>query len=810
MGEWRIRVRDGEWRIRARDGGVENKSEGWGVENKSEGWRIRTKDGGVENKSEGWGVENKSEGWGVENKRDPQEAKVDTARNREPTAEDHVAAIKIQMYWRGYWVRYVKAARTPGTKENLHAHELLQKAWPVFEANLEQNGLLLFRNLFKLAPELMPKYSFYKDEWNKISYSDYQGNYPEQPANTWFVVFREVFHVVEDMLCMPKLYTSIPTCMLRVVNNDTGEEVPRIFQKVAPYVYKKNVHGYTFVAEARSVDQGIPPGRWRLRLIGSLSPLPTPQHGEVNAAFQTTELHDFYVPNDRNIVFRYSVKVTEDHLVSLQMATSKSDVVVRLEILDHEEVKTTATGKAHVVLPAFVFQKDPSPNTPAVNSQTGASEEETSRRSGSRMSAGRHSSVLSKVHGSGSNQVIMSKKRTGSGAHDGRGSHASTQLSVCSLEDDEEREPAKPHKYIIQAVVLRNSWPLSESQWAFVQGLKELEKAEIKVAAAPSSDLSKVSSKDHQSSPQPKSVPSKDTGTKSKDKIGKKAGGKADKEKDVKSSSRPPSQHFDLSKPNWLLRVVSDATSADDIEVKKDTERVDEIRAMKKAWEDAEPGRAAKAMQSRLQYLSTHLVKIHTEDEEGVKSDVSKSDLSRSDEKELIDVDNLQPGDDLTSPPLEISDAEPVLTLENPNPPVPKEALQDIDLTPFIRETTSHPRLLDLEELQHQLEDKQREIQEFRLYREQVEKRRDTERAERNKLKIRQLELFEEMQATLDALRAEVNEPREEFRQRLLAEEQRRQEALAAADAALRAEQERNAPSPKGKKSPKAKSAKKK
>jgi len=59
-------------------------------------------------------------------------------------------------------------------------------------------------------------------------------------------------------------------------------------------------------------------------------------------------------------------------------------------------------------------------------------------------------------------------------------------------------------------------------------------------------------------------------------------------------------------------------------------------------------------------------------------------------------------------------------------------------------------------------------------------------------------------------LRAEVNEPREAFRQRLLAEEQRRQEELAAADAALRAEQERNAPSPKGKKSPKAKSAKKK
>ena len=32
----------------------------------------------------------------------------------------------------------------------------------------------------------------------------------------------------------------------------------------------------------------------------------------------------------------------------------------------------------------------------------------------------------------------------------------------------------------------------------------------------------------------------------------------------------------------------------EEIEIKKDTERADEIRALKKAWEDAEPGRAAK------------------------------------------------------------------------------------------------------------------------------------------------------------------------------------------------------------------------
>ena len=42
------------------------------------------------------------------------------------------------------------------------------------------------------------------------------------------------------MLCVPKIYVPIPTCLLRVVDNDSGEEVKRVFQRVAPHVYKKN------------------------------------------------------------------------------------------------------------------------------------------------------------------------------------------------------------------------------------------------------------------------------------------------------------------------------------------------------------------------------------------------------------------------------------------------------------------------------------------------------------------------------------------------------------------------------------------
>lgn len=42
------------------------------------------------------------------------------------------------------------------------------------------------------------------------------------------------------MLIVPKVYTTIPSCRLHVVDNDTLEEMPHVFFKVAPHVYPKN------------------------------------------------------------------------------------------------------------------------------------------------------------------------------------------------------------------------------------------------------------------------------------------------------------------------------------------------------------------------------------------------------------------------------------------------------------------------------------------------------------------------------------------------------------------------------------------
>lgn len=56
-------------------------------------------------------------------------------------------------------------------------------------------------------------------------------------------------------------------------------------------------------------------------------------------------------------IHRQSVKLKDDHFASIQMNTSKSDVVFKLAVLDNEEEVISVEGKGHAVIPAFTFLK---------------------------------------------------------------------------------------------------------------------------------------------------------------------------------------------------------------------------------------------------------------------------------------------------------------------------------------------------------------------------------------------------------------------------------------------------------------------
>ncbi|XP_009323871.1 PREDICTED: androglobin [Pygoscelis adeliae] len=684
-------------------------------------------------------------------------------QNRTPTSEEETAALKLQAIWRGTYARKVLNSRKPGTKENANVKETLQKLWTAIELNFEQCAVMLLREMFKRNCKTIEKFPCYEDEWCKISFADYAVTYADQPPNVWFVVFREIFLVPEDMLIVPKVHTTIPSCKLHVVDNDTLEEMPHVFFKVAPRVYPKNKKGYTFMAEARTGDLPVAAGRWRLRLIGSHSPLPFLSRETVNNVYSTKEIKDYYIPNDRHVMFRYSVKVTASHIATVQVQTSKSDVFIKLQVLDNEEEIVSVTGKGHAVIPAFNFLSNetllssPSSKTQIIQSSTKKESETGASKKKGHISSSKDTKTSFKPGLVREGPPILEDE----------------SFLLENFQNNDGR-PQRSHKYIIQALVLYNSWPLTESQSLFVQELKELEKNEIKVHGEKHEEHSFPLVLNYSEGQKSASIP-KPT-RKSKDK----APEKTEKEKSNKErgslvslASRPESQQAASNKPYWILRLVSEQREADILEVKKDTQRADEIKAMKQAWESAEPGRAIKAFQERMQFINKYAVR---DSEEPIAGTETASLTPSSGER-----DSFTTGKKASQAAIDSS-------LQTQ-----QKKWEPIDLSPYMRRTMPEPALRNKSIIQQQEIRKVEKINHFRELRELALEQREKEQNARALLKQNILEMYENLQASLDETRGRVHSIREAYRSKLLEAERRKQEELAAHQAVLQAEQERNA-----------------
>nr|XP_048281126.1 androglobin isoform X5 [Myodes glareolus] len=778
---------------------------------------------------------------------------------KEYSPEEIAAAVKIQSMWKGAYVRLLMKARTPDTKENASVSDTLQKIWTVLEINLEQYALSLLRLMFKSKCKSMESYPCYQDEETKVAFADYTVNYADQPPNSWFIVFRETFLVPQDMILVPKVYTTLPICMLHVVNNDTMEQVPKVFQKVVPYLYPKNKKGYTFVAETYTGDAYVSGGRWKLRLIGSYNPLPFLSRESPCSTFTTKEIRDYYIPNDKKILFRYSIKVTVAQCITIQVRTSKPDAFIKLQVLESEETMVSTLGKGQAIIPAFYF----------LGSERALSSQSSKQILLSHTSPKKESEV-------------MTKKKTGQAGQKsfkGRPGSVVVEVGLPLLEEEvmnvptiEENSstPQQCYKYIIQCLVMYNSWPLTETQLAFVQALKDLEKFDTKVPRRQRQmDLAHIEKHEelittgsldsHTVSEGQKSVGISKTTRKGKEKAGEKE--KMAKEKQTPRFESQPiptahSQQEDPNKPYWVLRLVSEHSDSDYVDVKKDTDRSDEIRAMKQAWEATEPGRAIKASQARLKYLNRFIKKPSDVPVQETLSSVSQSQIKSTDEGEVAggagkdanikevppsttgsvplkkdaeakevpppatggllwkkwqlskgikDISKSTGSDSKTSvigkeekeqsAPKETVVSRPRSpTVLETSPRLIRKALEFVDFSQYVRKTNDKA-ILQTEELsKQQAMQKAEEIHQFRQYRSRILSIRDIDQEERLKLKDEVIETYGEMRDSVDEARQRILDIREEYRNKLLEAERLRLEALAAQEAAMKVESEKKSP----------------
>uniref|UniRef100_U3KF62 Androglobin n=1 Tax=Ficedula albicollis TaxID=59894 RepID=U3KF62_FICAL len=678
-----------------------------------------------------------------------EEKSLSSWENRTPTSEEQAAALKIQAIWRGIYIRKILKSREPGTKENTEVEETLKNLWTMIELNFEEYAIMLLREMFKRNRNSAEKFPCYEDEWCKMYFVDYAVTYADQPPNAWFLVFREIFIVPEDMLILTKVFTSIPSCRLHVLDNDREEEMPLAFFKVQSHVYPKNKKGYTFVAEAHTGDQPVPGGKWKLRFISSHSALPFLSREAVNSSYSTQQFKEHYIPNNEFLLFRYFVKVKAPHTATLQVQTSNSDVFIKLQVLDNEKEITSVIGKGNAVIPVFNFWSNQSllssqlKNLHIIQSSTKKGLETGDSKKGSRHSskdskASSKTDLVQDSKASSKTDLVQDSKASSKtdlvqehtlALTDGSLASENFENNVGSLQ--------KSYQYSVQALVLHDSWPLTESESLVVQEQKELQKDEIKVK--------KIANIHH-----------------STKRLKDKAFEKIEKEKSHKERASLESQPGDSKTPYWILRIVSEQKEAGFLEVKKDTRRVDEIRAMKEAWESAEPGRAVKAFQERVRFINKCAVK---DSEEPETADVTPSSGEAGKEAPQTAIDSRLK--------------------------TQQKKWELIDLNPYTRKTMSESVLRNESIIQQQQIRQEENINQFRQLRTLALEQRQKEENQRILLKENILEMYENLQASLDEARGRVYSIREAYRNQLLEAQRRKEEELAAQEAALQAERKK-------------------
>ncbi|CAN0226260.1 unnamed protein product [Lampetra planeri] len=711
------------------------------------------------------------------------------------TSEEAAAAVRVQALWRGHYTRRLCNARKPGTAESAAVKGTLGRVWALLEPNLERHGATLLRHVLTQDARLLGRFPFAADEGSRAFFADYSGSCSDQPPHSWFLLFRAVFRVPEETRLSAELHSPAPRSSLRIVDNDTGRLLHRSGRGgprclVRPAVFAPNKSGYTFVGDAESGESPMGGGgRWLLRIVGSGGALPVPE--PISVAFAAREVRRYYVPGEQGLAMRYRMKVSVDQLVSLRVHASLASARLSLELLEGERTVASATGSGDACIVAVALRgarrRSATQLAPASTGSNGGAKSPTpanpapppARKSGGGQKTGRATAASST-----SSSTTTSRPPSGLAPAPPQ-AEAEARTQTLAAPETLRVEPEQPAPvYVLEMRVLRDSWPLSEDDDAFVETLREKERAELKLVVEkpeeqPAGTEEAPASAAQADAPRGSAAGAGGSSTPRTTRRGKGAG---DKDRGKQGGAPADAQPaLEVGRPHWTLRVLSDATE-EPLALWRDTDRADGVRHVKLAWELAEPGRAAKALKSRQEFLDKmRAAQTPAPPPTGEVTPALLADESGGQEADV-------PCDEPPAEPLRLT----------------------FDPSPFFRGSCVEAAVKDRATVQEEEQKRaEEEIRQFRQRREELLERRERGRKERAEDAARLTTIYQQLQAAVREARCRALVLRDVFVERL--EEAARLHAAEreAREAALRAPQP--APSPKSarKRSPKGSAVKK-
>lgn len=357
-----------------------------------------------------------------------------TSLNREEFSVYDQAAMTIQSFFKMALVKRYKQLHNP---EHILYTQIRERLLKISDLTNSSFVSQLLRNFINRHSSLRELYPWSEDFIHVLNIQELKGVLRNIKHEQWFPIVRFVVNPksAETVLAAFELLIDLPRFALRVFNNQNWCEMSRLTNHVIPAHYKHLPDGYTVFAYGWSGDQHFKELNWMIRVITMKDNPMFYQLGEHRPLSLETKLPNLkvdeligtYIPNPRNCISRWIVRVTLEgsNLISIRLTTSYNLAEIRVKVIDEDDnILIDVNGGSTVLLPLVILK-----------------------------------------HHARKNENYKTEDKSPDGA----------------IDKEFKNAEKKKNLYYIEAFVLNNSWPLIDVEWTIVSQAKSARNIKTKI-----------------------------------------------------------------------------------------------------------------------------------------------------------------------------------------------------------------------------------------------------------------------------------------------------------------------------------------
>lgn len=282
--------------------------------------------------------------------------------------KDEAASI-IQSFFKMIILKkYMKMHKPQHEKHNEILQNLL-KITELFNYNKQEslaNNIL--RNIVKYHDKFYDIFYCSKDFEYILQSVEFKGTLTNVKPNQWFPIIRIIINprVGEVVLANINLFINLPRYDVRVFDNLLDKEILKVVNNVVPTRYEHTKLGYTLFCYGwtdsdTNQTKELP---WTLNII-TMKGQPEFQFliNETSYTMITPptliieELCNTYIPNSRNFISKWTIRVMQSSIMSFRLRVSYSNAKIRLRVKDeHGNLISRNRGFAVVILPVVYLK----------------------------------------------------------------------------------------------------------------------------------------------------------------------------------------------------------------------------------------------------------------------------------------------------------------------------------------------------------------------------------------------------------------------------------------------------------------------